>query len=153
MRLEIYGTTWGMDHLSLDELLGKIKRGGYDGVEMGVPQEAARRDRLRGLLRDLELKLVAQQWTDGSTPAEHAESFAGQYRRALPLEPVLVNSHTGKDHFTLQDNMHVFQRACTLELEHGVPVAHETHRGRATFSAVKNSFVAVARRTPPGSRP
>jgi sugar phosphate isomerase/epimerase len=108
---------------------------GFDGIETGVPEDQGERTHMRSLLKESGLCLVAQQWTQGADAAAHARSFEEQYRRAAQLSPVLVNSHTGRDIFTLSENLAIFQKAAALEKELGVPVAHEIHRGRVTFSA------------------
>jgi sugar phosphate isomerase/epimerase len=111
------------------------KDAGFEGIETGVPEDERERSRMQSLLKEMSLGLVAQQWTRGADAAGHAESFEEQYRRAVPLSPLLVNSHTGRDIFTLPDNLVIFRKAAALEKELGVPVAHEMHRGRVTFSA------------------
>jgi sugar phosphate isomerase/epimerase len=130
------GTTWGQEHLTVEATLEKIKAGGYDGVEMGALPDPAERKKLRTMLDRLGLKFVAQQWTQGRTPEEHARSFEEQYRRSIELNPILVNSHTGKDSWRASENAVVLKKAKELEQEAGVPVAHEIHRGRMTFSTV-----------------
>jgi len=130
------GTSWGLELPTLEGTLEKVKEGGYDGVEMGVPADPAARRKLRSVLDDLGLALVAQQWTLGNSPEEHVRSFEEQYRRGIELNPLLVNSHTGKDSWTTSDNVVVLRKARELEEEAGVPVAHEIHRGRMTYSTV-----------------
>jgi sugar phosphate isomerase/epimerase len=134
MHITYIGTTWGQELPSLQATLERVKEGGYDGVEMGVPVDASGRKELRRVLDDLGLALVAQQWTQGSSPEEHA--FEEQYRRGVELEPLLVNSHTGKDAWTTAENVVILRKAEELERDTGVPVAHEIHRGRMTFSTV-----------------
>jgi sugar phosphate isomerase/epimerase len=136
MHITYIGTTWGQELPSLQATLERVKEGGYDGVEMGVPVDASGRKELRRVLDDLGLALVAQQWTQGSSPEEHARSFEEQYRRGVELEPLLVNSHTGKDAWTTAENVVILRKAEELERDTGVPVAHEIHRGRMTFSTV-----------------
>ncbi len=125
---------WGMEG-DLATNLARAKDAGFDGIETGVPEDKKEREQLGSLLAKTGLALVAQQWTRGATPSEHARSFEEQYRRGVQLSPVLVNSHTGRDIYSLKDNLVVFARAAALEKELGVPVAHELHRGRVTFSA------------------
>jgi hypothetical protein len=48
----------------------------------------------------------------------------------------MVNSHTGRDIFSMAQNREIFSAASKLEKELGVPVAHEIHRGRVTFSTL-----------------
>ena len=134
MDIQFIRGIWGMERATLEDNLRMIKEGGFDGVEMGVPQDHAGREELRGLLDQLGLTLVAQQWTQGQSAEEHVRSFEEQYRRSAELSPLFVNSHTGKDHFALEENLPIFKRAEELERELGVVVAHEIHRGRATFS-------------------
>jgi sugar phosphate isomerase/epimerase len=131
--------TWGLEPPSLEAKLRRIQSGGFQAVETGVPEGAEERRKLRALLEELGLALIAQQWTRGASPREHAESFEEQYRRAVALRPLLVNSHTGKDWFTANENLSILRRAAELERECGVPVVHETHRGRATFSAASTA--------------
>lgn len=126
---------WGMDRPTLAANLAMIREGGFDAVEMGVPAEASERKALRAELERTGLALVAQQWTAGRTPEEHARSFEEQFRRAVEFKPLLVNSHTGKDWFTLEQNLVVFRAASKLEQETGLSIVHETHRGRALFTA------------------
>ena len=134
LQIKYVRAMWGMALPTLEANLQRIREGGFDGVEMGVPEEEAERRKLRELLNRLGLDLVAQQWTRGLLPQDHAASFEEQYRRSVELRPLLVNSHTGKDHFAPAENAEIFRRASRLERELGVPVVHEIHRGRATFS-------------------
>jgi sugar phosphate isomerase/epimerase len=135
MKILYVRSIWGMERPSLTENLAAIREGGFDAVEMGVPAEAGERAALKSELERSGLAFVAQQWTTGRTPAEHARSFEEQYRRAADLSPLFVNSHTGKDYFSLEQNLEVFSVADRLEKELGMRVLHETHRGRALFSA------------------
>jgi sugar phosphate isomerase/epimerase len=120
---------------SLEANLDIGREAGFSGVETGVPADARERARFRSRLDDLGLDLVAQQWTTGADGAAHARSFEEQYRRSVEAKPLFVNSHTGRDIFPLSENLVVFERARTLEQQFGVPVRHETHRGRPTFCA------------------
>jgi sugar phosphate isomerase/epimerase len=144
MRVIFIGTNWGVEEPTLEKTLLKLRSAGFDGVEMGAPVDPAARAQLRAALADAGLALVAQQWTAGATAADHARSFEDQYRRNAELKPLLVNSHTGKDWFTLEENLVIFRRAKELEGEVGIPIAHETHRGRALFSMRTTSEILDA---------
>jgi sugar phosphate isomerase/epimerase len=134
---------------SLEQSFKRIKEGGFDGVELGLPDDLQTCALARRLLDECGLAVIAQQWTAGKTAAEHAASFEEQYHRAVTLKPLCVNSHTGCDFFPLKENLRVFDRAAELEAAAGVPVVHETHRGRALFSAVSTTTLLEAR---PGLR-
>jgi sugar phosphate isomerase/epimerase len=133
MHTKFFRATWGMQG-SIEMVLHQIKDGGFDGVEMGAPDDAGERNRIIRLLADLDLALIVQMWTAGRTPDEHAQSFEAQYRRAAEMHPILVNVQTGRDIFTQAENLRLVDLARKLEVELGVPVAHETHRGRMTYS-------------------
>ena len=135
MKITWICATWGMTGTDLAANMKMARDAGFDGIETGVPEDEQERSQMRSLLKEMSLGLVAQQWTRGADAAAHTRSFEVQYRRAVQLSPLLVNSHTGRDIFTLPENLVIFQKAAALEKELGVPVAHEIHRGRVTFSA------------------
>lgn len=145
MKILFFRSTWGMETPSLEQSLRQIKQAGFDGVELGVPDELTKCAPLRRLLDELGLAVIVQQWTAGITAAEHADSFASQYERAVALQPLYVNSHTGKDFYPLKDNLVVFDRAIELERATRLPVVHETHRGRALFSTVSANALLAER--------
>ena len=136
MEIKYVRSMWGMELPTLAANLGMIKEGGFDGVEMAAPSDTTQRQELRSLLDSLGLELIVQQKTYGTSPQEHAQSFEEQYRRAVELKPLLVNSHTGRDTYTTAENLVVFSKAKELEQAVGVQVVHEVHRGRATFSTM-----------------
>lgn len=135
MEIKYFCATWGMTLPTLEANVRKIKAAGYDGVETSAPEDAGERQALRALLDESGLDLIAQMHTVGDTPEEHAASFEEGYCRAVELRPRMVNSHTGRDFFTTDENVMILKRAEALEHEAGVPMVHEIHRGRATFSA------------------
>jgi sugar phosphate isomerase/epimerase len=147
MKILFFRSVWGMDDCpTLESKFCKIKDGGFDGVELDVPLDADTCKLARQWLDDIGLAVVAQQWrTSGKTVGEHTASFEQQYERALLLRPLYLNSHTGCDHFALEDNLAIFDHATALAAKHGLDVYHETHRGRALFSAPATMQVLAAR--------
>lgn len=147
MKILYFRSVWGLDDFpSIEEKLQKIRSGGFDGVELEVPLDVKTCKRARRALDDLGLAVVAQQWrTSGRTVAEHKAGFEQQYERALLLKPLYLNSHTGCDHFTLEENLALFDHATSLAARHGLEVYHETHRGRALFSAPATMQFLTAR--------
>lgn len=137
MKILYFRSVWGLEDLpTLEAKLQKIKAGGFDGVELDVPLDREACRHARRALDASGLAVVAQQWrTQGRTVAEHTVGFAEQYERALLLNPLYLNSHTGCDHFTREENLAIFDHASDLAARHGLPAYHETHRGRALFSA------------------
>jgi len=147
MQILYFRSVWGLDDCpTLENKFKKIKAGGFDGVELDVPLDVETCQRARQALDDLGLAVVAQQWrTRGRTVAEHTASFAQQYERALLLKPLYLNSHTGCDHFSMEENLAIFDHATALAETHGCEVYHETHRGRALFSVPATMQLLAAR--------
>lgn len=78
--------------------------------------------------------MIIQIFTEGDSLAAHLRSFESLLAEAAQFGPVLVNSHSGLDSFPVEDAVKFFQHACDMERAVGVPVAHETHRGRILFN-------------------
>ncbi|MEB3104020.1 hypothetical protein VF724_20615 [Paenibacillaceae bacterium T2] len=53
---------------------------------------------------------------------------------SLETQPVLINSQSAKDSMPHEEQVSFFRHAIRLEKHIGVPLGHETHRGRATFT-------------------
>lgn len=134
MNIKYFATTWGLENLNYEEQFRKIKESGYDGVETGriKPEEISQ---VKELLEKYKLLLICQQWTEGKTANEHKESFLKQAELNSRLNPLSINSHTGKDYFSFSDNLDILSTALKFEEEVNTRITHETHRGRFAFAA------------------
>jgi hypothetical protein len=126
---KIIKSLWGMGG-SLDCQLAQIKKTGYDGVEC-VPFKGEAEKEFLNLLKKYELVYIAQIHTVGP---DHFESFVELLEQALVFSPVLINSHTGRDTMGIKERNEFFEKVLKYEEKVSVPVAHETHRTRTTFS-------------------
>ena len=135
MQIRYLRATWGMTQSTLGDRLRKIRDDGFDGVETGIPVDEGERRELGKLLEALGLVLVAQQWTQGRPPGTHRELRGavppGRAARALPRK-LPHGQRPPRPRGKPRD----LPRGSVLEEELGVPVLHEVHRGRATFSTV-----------------
>jgi sugar phosphate isomerase/epimerase len=145
MELVLLKSLWGMDGPREDSLR-RIAESGYQGVEAPLPPKEERKA-FKGLLRELGLSYIPLIFTAAPTEtgssegspqnapgAAHAESFAAQLQEAVELDPLLVISHTGKDSLPRDEQRRLFEAALETERRIGVPVGHETHRGRVLFT-------------------
>lgn len=123
---------WGVAG-AWEELFPRFRDLGYQGIEAGVPPPAER-ERFRALLDQHGLEFIAQIFTAGHDVAEHLQSFQHQLELAITLRPRLVNAHSGRDAWEEADALRFFEQAGRIEANTGVPVAHETHRGRVLFN-------------------
>jgi hypothetical protein len=137
MELLLLKSLWGMEG-PLEDNLRRIAEAGYQGVEAAVPA-SGELARFRELLREHDLAYIpliftAANGAQDSPGSAHAASFAQQLERAVELEPLLVISHTGKDSLERDERGRLFEKSLESERRLGVPVGHETHRGRALFT-------------------
>lgn len=142
MRLLFLKSTWELADQPLDAIVERVKQAGYDGLELHVAGRPETPETIRRLLDRSSLTLVAQVFTAGETPDDHLRSLEEQMALVARCPPLLVNCHAGRDYFALDDNLRLLHRAA--ELGGGVPVTHETHRGRPTYSAIETRKLLAA---------
>lgn len=104
---------------------------GYHGIEYTPPDDPADDAAFRRALDDAGLAYLAVVMTAGD---DHARSFADQVARAVQLGAVLISAHGATDRMSERDRLAFFESALRVEQAAGVPVAHETHRGRALYT-------------------
>ncbi len=142
MNITFTKSFWEMDFTGLEDPMGdfisRVAAAGFDGTELFLPLIPETPDRVLELHQQAGLRPpIIDIVTDGETPADHAASFDRSLARALEFDPPLINSHTGRDIFAFEDNVALFAHAIARSREVGVPVVHETHRYRPTYSAIE----------------
>ncbi len=116
-------------------MLRKIKDAGFDGAEVFAPLDARERELLQRLLEELELELIVHQYRADGQFKEYCTNFKDELELAASLKPVLINSHTGRDYWSMDENGRLIEIAGEVESRTGVKIVHETHRGRFPFCA------------------
>ncbi|MGB6647997.1 MAG: TIM barrel protein [Bacteroidota bacterium] len=144
MRIEIIRSKWDMPEISLRDFLQRIKTAGFDGCEIFLPDLKEGPEESVDLLEEFDIRLIGMIASDGLTVTEHLRSLEIRFARAATYRPVRINCHTGKDYFSLEENVKIIRRSLELSAEAGIPLSHETHRGRATFSTVSTSRLIQA---------
>lgn len=133
MELQIFRHLWGFDE-PWDTLFARINATElYYGIEAPLPA-AADQAAFEAALRANHFAYIAQIFTSGDDVAAHIDSFRRQLQAAQTLEPVLVNCHSGRDAWSWAEAEQFFEAALAIETELGLPVAHETHRGRILYN-------------------
>ncbi|TVY09519.1 sugar phosphate isomerase/epimerase [Paenibacillus cremeus] len=116
---------------SLEEQFAAIAAAGcYQGIEAGLPRKEEA-SQFRELLDRYGFQYIAMVFTGED---DHAASFEKQATAAAEFNPVLINSHSAKDSMPYDQQQPFFEHALRVERAIGIPVAHETHRGRAMFT-------------------
>lgn len=136
MQILFFCPYWGHQHLEIEAFARKVKDAGYDGVEMGFPLDEGARDRAAAVLRDHDLMWIAQYHEAQRLDWEaYVQAYERGLRNLAATRPLLMNVHTGRDHFSFEQNAALIERAGSIARETGVRILHETHRGCFSFAA------------------
>lgn len=135
MRLLYFCTTWGQKQNSWNNFFSRIISHGYHGVETDLPAEGERNEFMEGLDK-YGLKFIAQHWeTTDVNQQLHQEQYEERLRKLAALKPLFINSHTGRDFFSWEQNCRLLDTAQKIAEETGVRIVHETHRSRFAYAA------------------
>ncbi len=129
MELLVFKSNWGMPE-TMPEQLKRIAEAGYDGIEGRLPDPGDAAE-FAELLQRYGLRFIPMIFTEGP---DHLASFERQLEKAASWKPLKVTAHSSKDHHSFEEQLRFFKAAALLEKKIGVPVAHETHRGRALYA-------------------
>jgi sugar phosphate isomerase/epimerase len=142
MQVQMICPYWGMESLGASEFMDRVRGAGYDGIEINVPSSLEFRRNLGfelDLLREegKDFTFIAQQWVPPAreSPAEYIRRMKARLYELVPLKPTFINSHTGKDYYSFDDNCRIIEACLHISEETGIPILHETHRGRFSFHA------------------
>ena len=134
--LKIMATNWGFDGTT-DQFCAKAKKEGYDGIEMWWPADD-KKDELFAALKThgLEVGFLCGGWQND--PKEHLDYYKKMVDAAAKQNiqrPLYINNHSGRDHFSFDDNKKFIEHTLALAKETGITICHETHRSRILYAA------------------
>jgi sugar phosphate isomerase/epimerase len=135
--LKILATNWGFQG-SLDTYCNKVKKEGYDGIEIWWPMEKAAQDELFSVLKKYDIEVGFLCGAYQSNYAEHLEQFKKMADAAATNAvqmPLYINCHSGRDYFSQEENQTFIDYTVQLSKRSGVSIYHETHRSRMLYSA------------------
>jgi hypothetical protein len=146
-----FRTLWGVNLdfknlVSIKEQLLKFKKQGFNGVELatGFFDYQYKKDFMK-ILKELDLKVVTQIHTMGypiinKNVKDHFEDFQKKVEDSLTWEPVLINSHSGRDDWEETEFLEFFNKISEFEKKLAYKsISHETHRQRVLFNP-QNSY-------------
>lgn len=132
-------TDWGFNGTP-DDFCAAAKKEGYEGIEVWWPTDNSKaQENLFAALKKHSLQvgfLCAGSQTEATA---HLATFKKNLDAATGnafQKPLYINCHSGKDYFTYEENKLFIDYTTNKSLETGIPVYHETHRGRMLYSAV-----------------
>lgn len=143
-KLKVLATNWGFDG-TMDAFCAKAKKDGYDGIENWWPENKNEQDEMFTALKkyNLEIGFLYGAWQ--TNPAEHLAHFKkvmGTIAKQTIQTPLYINLHSGRDYFSFDDNRKFIEYTNVLAKDTGIPIYHETHRGRMLYAAhVTRDFI------------
>ncbi len=136
MKIKFFCPQWCSKHLPITSFLEKVKNAGYDGVEMDLPAEQSEKQKIISLIKQFELLHIAQHWETMTPDFEvHKQEFRLRLENLALANPLFINSQTGKDYFSFDQNAALIAIAVEVSAKCGVKIIHETHRGKFSFAA------------------
>jgi len=137
----ILATNWGYEG-SWDEFCTKIKKLGYDGAEAWYPNDETQRKEFLVAFQKHNLKFGFLVGGSDKDYQKHLQQFKGSLEGAASIKPVYINCHSGRDHFSFDQNKAFIDLTTAVNERTGVPVYHETHRSRILYAApVARQFI------------
>ncbi|OOQ56761.1 sugar phosphate isomerase/epimerase family protein [Mucilaginibacter pedocola] len=135
MEVLILAPQWGFEHLPAEEFIIKIKDAGFDGIDTWMPEDEQERKEFVKLIEQYKLPIVSHQHqAKGNNINEFCRSFEYYLNISMECNPILINSHSGRDYFSLDDQLRVIDVAEEFSVKNNIRVVHETHRGRLGYS-------------------
>jgi len=132
--LTVMATNWGFPG-NWDEFCAKAKAAGYDGAEIWWPTDTTERARMFEALNKHGLKF-AFLWGSGNPVFKDNQSeFEATLNKIVKANPIYINCHSGRDFFTAEQKLQAIAFTTNLSKTANIPIYHETHRGRALYSA------------------
>lgn len=141
MKPEFFCPRWGSEQLTWKEFMEKVVTAGYNGVEYAIssdtPDEAL--DNVWELAEKYGLKMLPQHFdTITADYNEHVDLYARWLERIRKYPFVKINSQTGRDIFSFDQNIALIRLA-------GEGVVHEMHRGKFSFAAhITNGYLKAS---------
>jgi sugar phosphate isomerase/epimerase len=136
-QLKIMATDWGFPG-TREQFCAAAKSEGYDGIEVWWPGEKKAQEELFAALKKHSLDLGFLCGSGEADPQEHLAKFKYNVSSAIGntfQKPLYINCHSGRDHFTYEQNKLLIDFTIAIAKEKGIPVYHETHRSRMMFAA------------------
>jgi len=127
MKLIVFRSLWGMSG-NIEDQIAQIAAEGYDGVEASHHPDIISPANLRQLVDHYRLKLIM------GTSVSLASQIEETLSTLIDYQPLRIGIHSGRDSMSHNEGMAFFEQALNVEQKIGIPVAHETHRGRLFFT-------------------
>ena len=131
--LIILATNWGFEG-DIFQFCEKASAAGYDGIEVWVPSDMKGIRDLSQAVNKHGLKLGLLAGGSDKEFSIHENQFQESINKGLSMNPIYINCHSGKDYFSYEQNKKLISFTIQQSKNSGIPIYHETHRGRSLFA-------------------
>ena len=131
--LIVLATNWGYDG-DIFQFCEKASTAGYDGIEVWVPSDMKGISDLSHAVKKHGLKLGLLAGGSDKDFSKHKNQFQESIKYGLNMNPIYINCHSGKDYFSFEQNKELISFTIQQSKNTGIPIYHETHRGRSLFA-------------------
>src|SRR5436190_15332633 len=136
-KLKVLATNWGFNG-TIDEYCAKVKKEGYDGIEIWWQTEKKNQDEVFAALKKYDLEVGFLTAGHESDFKQHFQSFTNMIDAAANntvQKPLYINCHSGRDYFTFEQGKAFIEHTTALRKSTGIKICHETHRSRLMYAA------------------
>lgn len=115
-------------------LCAKVKAEGYDGVELWWTADP----KLYEALKKHGLDIGFLVGDGDANPQKNLANFTKNLEAAATntmQRPLYINCHSGRDFFSFEQNLPFIDATTKTAKQTGIPIYHETHRGRILYNA------------------
>jgi len=135
MKILFFCPRWGAEKIPFPDFVEKALKDGYDGVEISWPENQAAQNEFMEVLKSTNIPFILQHWqTDKSAVGAYIAEYSERMELFAGANPLFINSQTGKDFFSFDDNCRVIEKSVEIEKSTGIRVYQETHRGKFSFA-------------------
>lgn len=141
MQIKYSFSYWGSEQLTPTQFINAITAEGFEGAELFLTGDRITDEFLlaiegaRKLNPDFYFITLQLPFPKENTVAAHIQVMEENFKRLAELNPLFINSHTGKDYFSFDENSRIIDAAMNFSAKNGIRILHETHRGRFSFHA------------------
>ena len=136
-KLKLLATNWGFNG-TLDAYCAKVKKEGYDGIEIWWPLEKKDQEDLFASLKNHGLEVGFLCAGSDSNYKKHFDQFVLMVNGAakqIIQRPLYINCHSGRDYFSYEQGKTFIDHTTALTKSTGLKICHETHRSRLLFAS------------------
>ncbi len=137
MQIKYSSSYWGSEQLTPTQFINAIAAEGFDGAELYTITDEflLAIENIRKLHPDFYFITLQLPFPKENTVASHIQVMEENFQKLATLNPLFINSHTGRDYFSFDDNSRIIDAAMNFSAKNGIRILHETHRGRFSFHA------------------